>query len=97
VERRVRVLGGACDDLLTVLTLGPFHEVCRSLGGDIGRALATTGRPAIPAGLRALAVRLATENATSVYDGSTVSSPTPCTAPASTPHADEPDPPGPNS
>jgi hypothetical protein len=67
VDRRVRGLGGACDDLLTARTLGPFREVRRSLGGDRGRALATTGRPAIPAGLRALGVRLVTENATSVY------------------------------
>jgi hypothetical protein len=68
-----------------------------------------SGRPAIPAGLRALAVRLATETRPGAIDASTASSsasatksaPPPsersCTTLASTPHPGEPDPPGPSS
>jgi hypothetical protein len=70
---------------------------------------ARSGRPSIPAGLRALAVRLATETPPGDTDASTASSPAlatrsarppsgpSCTAPASTPHPAEPDPPGPSS
>jgi hypothetical protein len=66
------------------------------------------GRPAIPAGLRALAISLATENPAGDTDASTVSSqvsatrsaPPPSgrssTAPASILHPGEPDPHGPN-
>jgi DNA-binding CsgD family transcriptional regulator len=42
LPRGVRVLSGACDDLLTARTLGPFRDVGRALGGDVGRALAAT-------------------------------------------------------
>ena len=70
---------------------------------------APRGRPAIPAGLRALAVRLATENPPGDTDGSTASSPASatrsvpplsgrfCTAPASTRRRADPAPRGPNS
>ena len=70
---------------------------------------ARSGRPSIPAGLRTLAVRLATENPPGDIDASTANSlpsatrsaPPPfgqsCTTPASIPHPGEPDPPGPSS
>src|ERR687890_739670 len=70
---------------------------------------ARSGRPSIPAGLRTLAVRLATENPTwgyrRVHGELTAlgyqSAPPPfgqsCTTPASIPHPGEPDPPGPSS
>lgn len=39
---QTRVLAGACDDLLTARTLGPFRDIGRGLGGEAGRALAAT-------------------------------------------------------
>ena len=70
---------------------------------------ARSGRPAIPTGLRALAIRLAMENPPGAIDASTANSPASairsapprsgrsCTTLASTPHLGERDPPGPSS
>ena len=42
-----RVAIGLCDDLLTRRTLGPFHDIARSLGGELARAVATSDSAAV--------------------------------------------------
>ena len=40
-----RVLEGACDPLLTARPLGPFLDIARSAGGELGRIASTTPKP----------------------------------------------------
>src|SRR5689334_361542 len=40
----VRVLAGACDDLLTPRTFGPLHDAVRPLGGPLAEALRSADR-----------------------------------------------------
>jgi DNA-binding CsgD family transcriptional regulator/tetratricopeptide (TPR) repeat protein len=44
---RVRVLAGACDDLLTPRTLGPILDAARAIGGPLSSALAGGEREAV--------------------------------------------------
>ncbi|HEU0040965.1 MAG TPA: AAA family ATPase, partial [Jiangellaceae bacterium] len=43
VSNRVRLLLGACDDLLTPRTFGPLRDIAADTGGPLGAAL--TGEP----------------------------------------------------
>jgi predicted ATPase len=53
VNDRVRILAGACDDLLSPRALGPFREVARAAGsGPLATALAEGDRDALLAAVR---------------------------------------------
>ncbi|GAA4922957.1 LuxR family transcriptional regulator [Actinomycetospora succinea] len=55
-DRGTRVLAGACDDLVTPRTFGPFRDVVRDPQSDLGRALLDGDRAAVlPAVLDELA------------------------------------------
>ncbi len=46
VATTARIVWGACDDLITAMVLGPFHDIARELGADIERLLGGERRAA---------------------------------------------------
>ena len=47
VADRVRVLTGACDDLIAPPAFGPWHDIARATGGELATALSSEAEPAV--------------------------------------------------